>query len=39
MMFDALFVMKGWINNNVAAHRRVKLGKVVSFKGMVDCLE
>jgi len=30
---DALYVMNGWINDNIAAHRAVKIGKVVSFKG------
>jgi hypothetical protein len=36
---DALYVMNEWIKNNVAANRSVKQGKVVRFKGMVDCLE
>ena len=35
--FDALYVMNRWIEDNLEAQRAVKLGKVVSFKGMVDC--
>ena len=35
---DALYVMHGWILNNLRAKRSVKSGKVVPFKGMVDCL-
>ena len=37
--FDALYVMNGWITDNIAAQRAVQIGKVVSFMGMVDCRE
>ena len=35
--FDALYYMNVVIEENVKAHRSVKLGKVVLFKGMVSC--
>lgn len=35
---DALYVMHAVVKNNILAHRPVKSGKVVPFKGMVDCL-
>ena len=34
--FDALHCMNEMIEDNVVANRRVKLGKVVQFRGMVS---
>ena len=36
---DALFDMHAVVKNNILANRSVKSGKVVPFKGMVDCHE
>ncbi len=37
--FDALYVMNSWIEQDIACHRSVKVGKVVEFKGTVSCME
>lgn len=38
-VFDALYVMNAWIDQEIACHRSVKLGKVVQFRGMVSTME